>query len=84
MAPSPAGQDPGGAKTGPSLGTTTVTLSSPRKSTPFCDEFYQLLSNKDDVDLDPKLAEWECFYNFSRPHGAFNGRASYEILRERL
>jgi hypothetical protein len=34
--------------------------------------------------LDPKLAEWECFYIFSRPHGAFNGRASYEILRERL
>src|ERR1700752_640715 len=32
MAPSPAGQDPGGAKTGPSLGTTTVTLSSPQKS----------------------------------------------------
>jgi transposase InsO family protein len=48
------------------------------------DEFYQLLSYKDDVDLDQKLAEWECFYNFSRPHGAFNGKAPYEILRERL
>ncbi|HVS88339.1 MAG TPA: hypothetical protein VHF01_08955, partial [Candidatus Acidoferrum sp.] len=36
-APSPAGQNPDKA-TGPYLGTTTVTLSSPRKSTPFCDE----------------------------------------------
>jgi GH25 family lysozyme M1 (1,4-beta-N-acetylmuramidase) len=33
MAPSPEGQDPGEAKTGPSLGTATVTLSSPQKST---------------------------------------------------
>lgn len=48
------------------------------------EEFYQLLSYKDDVDLDNKLAEWGSFYNFSRPHGAFNGRAPYEILRERL
>jgi hypothetical protein len=34
---SPAGQDPDKA-TGPYLDTATVTLSSPRKSTPFCDE----------------------------------------------
>lgn len=47
-------------------------------------EFYQLLTYKDDVDLNAKLAEWESFYNLSRPHGAFNGRAPYEILRERL
>jgi hypothetical protein len=38
MAASPAGQDPGGAKTGPSLGTATLTLSLLQKSTPFCDE----------------------------------------------
>ena len=25
---------------------------------------------KGDADLHPKLAEWERFYNFSRPHGA--------------
>ena len=47
-------------------------------------EFYQLLTYKDDVDLNAKLAEWESFYNLSRPHGAFDGRAPYEILRERL
>ena len=48
------------------------------------EEFYQLISYKDDVDLDQKLAEWESYYNFSRPHGAFKGRAPYETLRERL
>jgi hypothetical protein len=47
-------------------------------------EFYQLLSYKDDVDLEAKLAEWENFYNFNRPHGAFNGKTPYEALRERL
>ena len=47
-------------------------------------EFYQLLTSKDDVDLNAKLAEWESFYNLSRPHGAFDGKAPYEILRERL
>ena len=35
--------------------------------------FYQLLSYKGDVDLETKLEEWERFYNFGRPHGAFNG-----------
>lgn len=47
-------------------------------------EFYQLLSYKGDVDLEAKLREWERFYNLSRPHGAFNGKAPYEVLRERL
>jgi transposase InsO family protein len=47
-------------------------------------EFYQLLTYTDDVDLKAKLAEWENFYNVSRPHGAFNGKAPYETLRERL
>ena len=47
-------------------------------------EFYQLLSYKGDVDLDAKLSEWENFYNFNRPHGAFNGKTPYEALRERL
>ena len=48
------------------------------------DEFYQLLDYTDDVDLRQKLAEWEQFYNFSRPHGAFNGKTPYEALREKL
>ena len=47
-------------------------------------EFYQLLSYKDDIDLETKLEEWENFYNFNRPHGAFNGKAPYEALREKL
>jgi transposase InsO family protein len=47
-------------------------------------EFYQLLSYKDDVDLEKKLTEWENFYNFARPHGAFKGKTPYEALREKL
>jgi transposase InsO family protein len=47
-------------------------------------EFYQLLSYKGDVDLEAKLQEWERFYNFARPHGAFNGKTPYEALREKL
>jgi transposase InsO family protein len=47
-------------------------------------EFYQLLTYKGDVDLQKKLAEWENFYNFQRPHGAFQGKAPYEALRERF
>ena len=48
------------------------------------EEFYQLLTYRDDVDLEEKLAHWERFYNLSRPHGAFNGKAPYEALREKL
>ena len=47
-------------------------------------EFYQLLSYTDDVDLTKRLAEWEDFYNYHRPHGAFAGKTPYESLRERL
>ena len=46
---------------------------------------YQLLkSYNNDVDLHQELAEGERFYNLSRPHGASNGKAPYETLRERL
>jgi transposase InsO family protein len=48
------------------------------------DEFYQLLSYKNDVDLNKKLEAWEQFYNFNRPHGAFNGKTPYEALRSIL
>ena len=48
------------------------------------EEFYQLPTYTDDVDLRARLAEWEAFYNLSRPHGAFKGKAPYEALRERL
>lgn len=47
-------------------------------------EFYQRLSYKGDVDLVAKLNEWENFYNFHRPHGAFAGKTPYEALREKL
>jgi transposase InsO family protein len=47
-------------------------------------EFYHLLDDKDDVNLEAKLDEWELVYNFHRPHGAFNGKTPYEALREKL
>jgi transposase InsO family protein len=45
------------------------------------EEFYQLLTYKDDVDLTKKLEAWENFYNFNRPHGAFAGKTPYEALK---
>ena len=45
------------------------------------EEFYQLLTYTDDVDLNKKLAAWERFYNLDRPHGAFKGKTPYEALR---
>ena len=36
------------------------------------------------VDLNEKLAAWEQFYNYDRPHGAFNGKTPYEALRSLL
>ena len=48
------------------------------------EEFYQLLSYTDDVDLNQKLEEWEHFYNFDRPHGAHGGRTPYEALKTML
>ena len=47
-------------------------------------EFYQLLSYKDDVDLEEKLRVWEDFYNFTRPHAALSGQTPYEVLRDKL
>lgn len=47
-------------------------------------EFYQLLSYKDDVDLNEKLNQWENFYNFERPHFAHDGKTPYEVLKTKL
>ena len=47
-------------------------------------EFYQLLTNKRDVDLNKKFAGCEKFYNFSRPHAGVNGKTPHEVLREKL
>ncbi len=48
------------------------------------EEFYQLLSYTDDVDLNKKLEEWESFYNYHRPHSAHSGKTPYEILKEKM
>jgi len=48
------------------------------------EEFYQLLTYTDDVDLNKKLETWEQFYNFDRPHGSFEGKTPYETLRSLL
>jgi transposase InsO family protein len=48
------------------------------------EEFYQLLTYKDDVDLNKKLQEWEWYYNYHRPHGAFKGKTPYEVLKSLL
>lgn len=47
-------------------------------------EFYQLISYNDDVDLNEKLAEWERYYNLHRPHGSLGGKTPFEILHEKL
>lgn len=47
-------------------------------------EFYQLLTYKDDVDLNEKLKQWENFYNFERPHRAHFVKTPYEILKTKL
>ena len=43
-----------------------------------------ILTYVDDRDLNKKLTEWEQFYNFSRPHGAFAGKTAYEAHRAKL
>lgn len=48
------------------------------------EEFYQLLTFKDNVDLEMKLKEWERYYNYDRPHGALSGKTPYEVLRSLL
>jgi transposase InsO family protein len=47
-------------------------------------QFYQLLTYTDDVYLNKKLADWETYYNFHRPHGGLKGEAPYEILRKHI
>jgi transposase InsO family protein len=50
------------------------------------EEFYRMLKGVviDDTQLfNDKLAEWEAFYNYHRPHGAFGGQTPYERLRQK-
>jgi len=48
------------------------------------EEFCQLLTYIDDVDLNKKIEYWEQFYNFDRPHGSLDGKTPYEVLRSVL
>jgi len=50
------------------------------------EEFYRMLKGVviDDTQLfNDKLAEWETFYNYHRPHGALAGQTPYERLRQK-
>lgn len=39
---------------------------------------------KGDVDIEAKLAEWEAFYNYHRPHAGLKGKTPYEALIEKM
>jgi transposase InsO family protein len=50
------------------------------------EEFYRQLEGVviDDANVfNDRLAEWENFYNFSRPHGGLDGQTPYERLKQR-
>jgi transposase InsO family protein/transposase-like protein len=50
------------------------------------EESYRLLDGKviDDARLfESRLQEWEDYYNYDRPHGAFDGQTPYESLRQK-
>jgi transposase InsO family protein len=47
-------------------------------------EFYQVLDYTGDVNLRKKLAQWEDYYNFLRPHAAHLGKTPYEKLKQRM
>ena len=37
-----------------------------------------------DVNLRDKLAQWESYYNFLKPHSAHAGKTPYEMLKLRM
>lgn len=47
-------------------------------------EIYQRLGYKGDVNLRKKLAQWEDYYNFLRPHSAYLGNTPYKKLKQRM
>lgn len=50
------------------------------------EEFHRLLDGVmiDDTKLfNDKLAEWEAFYNYHRPHSGLGGQTSYERLKQK-
>ena len=51
------------------------------------EKFYRLLDESVVDDTHPfneKVREWENFYNYRRPHAAFNGQTPYERFREKV
>ncbi len=48
------------------------------------EEFYQLLTYTDDVDLNAKLKDWASFYNYDRPHISHDGKTPYEVMKSLL
>ena len=44
-------------------------------------EFYPMLDDDGDVNLREKLAQWESYYNFLRPHSAHAGKTPYAMLK---
>lgn len=38
----------------------------------------------EDVNLRKKLAQWEDYYNFLRPHSAHMGKTPYEKLKQSM
>ena len=63
------------------IGSRRITWYLERSHRTDQEEFYQLLSYTDDVDLNEKLKLWEHFYYFNRPHGAFDGKTPFEALK---
>jgi transposase InsO family protein len=50
------------------------------------EEFYRLLDGVviDDAKVfNDRLAEWERYYNYERPHGGLGGQTPYERLRQK-
>jgi hypothetical protein len=45
------------------------------------DEFYQLLSYADDVDLNVKPQDWEHYCNYDRSHFSHQGKIPYEVMK---
>jgi transposase InsO family protein len=46
-------------------------------------EFWAITSPKD-PQLDLKLADWQHYYNWQRPHGSLNGRAPMDVFFDRI
>jgi hypothetical protein len=43
-----------------------------------------MIEYKNDVDLSKKIQHGEYFYHYLRPHGGFNGKTPYEVLRQKM